>query len=209
MAFKTMTLQPVDSKHYLIENVHINQLSVLGSGTMGCGITLCLAQADLPVILWSRKGEGKVKGRIIRALEEEFYESALSRGEINRFLSNIYITSELNLVAESDIVIESVVEDLEVKRELFQRLSHICMPSTILASNTSTFCIHEIASQVLYPERVIGMHFFNPAYQTAVIEVVCGQATSEETFSLIKKLAMVLGKEVIRVEDKPGFIVSQ
>ncbi|MEW5802545.1 MAG: 3-hydroxyacyl-CoA dehydrogenase NAD-binding domain-containing protein [bacterium] len=177
---------------------NINQLAVLGGGTIGREIAIALAWADLPVILWTRQVERKIHRKVDTTLQQDFPEAPLSREERRRISSNIYITTELSLIAESDLVIEAVVESLSIKKKLFKALSHLCTPSTVLAA-TSTQGIDEIASIASYPERIVGVHFYSPAYRTPIIEVACGDRTSEETFSLVKELATVMKKEVIRV----------
>ncbi|MEW6378969.1 MAG: 3-hydroxyacyl-CoA dehydrogenase NAD-binding domain-containing protein [bacterium] len=178
----------------------INQLAVLGGGMMGRGIAIALAQADLPVILWTRQEERKIQRKIEATLQQDFQAPPLGQEEKERINCNIYITSELSLIAESDLVIEAVVESLSIKKKLFNVLSHLCTPSTVLAATTATHDIDEIASKTSYPERVVGVHFFNPAYRTPVIEVACAGQTSEEALSLIKELAMIMKKEVVRVQ---------
>jgi 3-hydroxybutyryl-CoA dehydrogenase len=148
--------------------------------------------------LWTRREEIKIQRKIEATLQQGFKDFPLSREEKKRISSNIYITTEISLIAESDLVIEAVVESLSIKQRLFRALSHLCTPSTVLAA-TSTLGIDEIAARTSYPERVVGVHFFNPAYRTPLIEVACGDRTSEETFSLVREMAMVMRKEVIRV----------
>jgi len=180
-------------------NFNINQLAVLGAGTIGRGIAIALSQADLPVILWTRQEEIKIQRKIESTLKMDFQDAPLNREERERISSNIYITTELSLIAESDLVIEAVAESVSIKKKLFKALSHLCTPSTILAA-TATLGIDEIASNASYPERVVGVHFFNPAYRTPRIEVACGDQTSDETFSLLKELAMIMKKELVRVQ---------
>ena len=179
-------------------NSNINQLSVLGGGSIGRGIAIALSQADLPVILWTRQEERKVRRKIEAALQQDFQTAPLDQEDRKRISSNIYITTEISLIAESDLVIEAVAESLNIKKKLFKTLSYLCTPSTVLAA-TATLGIDEIASNASYPERVVGVHFFNPAYRTPLIEVACGDKTSDETFSLLKELAMILKKELIKV----------
>jgi 3-hydroxybutyryl-CoA dehydrogenase len=180
------------------ENSNINQLAVLGGGTIGRGIAIALAQVDLPVILWTRQEEIKVQRKIEATLQQDFHDVPLSREDRKRIFSNIYVTTEISLIAESDLVIEAVAESLSIKKKLFKALSYLCTPSTILAA-TATLGIDEIASKTSYPERVVGVHFFNPAYRTSLIEVACGDHTSDETFFLLKELASVMRKELVSV----------
>ena len=180
-------------------NSNINQLAVLGGGTIGRGIAIAMALVDLPVILWTRQEERRIQRKIETTLQQDFHELSLSREDRNRISSNIYVTTEMSLIAESDMVIEAVAESLSIKKKLFNVLSHLCTPSTILAA-TATLGIDEIASKTSYPERVVGVHFFNPAYRTPLIEVACGNQTSDETFSLLKELAMTMKKELVRVQ---------
>ncbi|MCL6583169.1 MAG: hypothetical protein K6U11_05960 [bacterium] len=176
----------------------INQLAVLGGGTVGRGIAIALAQADLPVILWTRQEERKVQRKIEATLQHDFQPSSLSQEERERIVCNIYITTELSLIAESDLVIEALIQSVNMKKKLFNSLGHLCTPSTVLVA-TNTVAIDEIALKTSYPERVVGVNFFNPAYRTPLIEVACTEQTSEETLSLIRELAAIMKKELVRV----------
>lgn len=187
----------------------INQLAVLGSGTMGCGLAVSLAQIDVPVILWTRSSERKIKRKIDDLFYHELQQPHLTTEEKKHLLSNIYITSELPLVVESQIIIEAVVEEKAVKKRLISTLGELCSPSTILASTTATVSIDDLAAGISHPERVIGMRFFNPPYLVPLVEIVCGNLTSKEAFLMIKELALFMGKDIIRVSNKPGVMVNR
>lgn len=115
----------------------------------------------------------------------------------------------MNLAADCDLVVEAAIENMKIKKEIFAELDKICKPETILASNTSSLSITEVASATNRPEKVIGMHFFNPAPVMKLVEIIRGMATSQETFDAVKELSVAIGKEPVEVEEAPGFVVNR
>ncbi|MDZ5016951.1 3-hydroxybutyryl-CoA dehydrogenase, partial [Clostridium perfringens] len=124
-------------------------------------------------------------------------------------LSRITGTTELSLAEDCDLVIEAAVENMEIKKTIFAELDSICKESAILASNTSSLSITEVASATKRPDKVIGMHFFNPAPIMKLVEVIRGIATSQETFDTVKNLSVTIGKEPVEVAEAPGFVVNR
>ena len=124
-------------------------------------------------------------------------------------LSRISGTTDMNLAADCDLVVEAAVENMKIKKEIFAELDKICKPETILASNTSSLSITEVASATSRPEKVIGMHFFNPAPVMKLVEIIRGMATSQETFDAVKELSLAIGKEPVEVAEAPGFVVNR
>ena len=124
-------------------------------------------------------------------------------------LSRISGTTDMNLAADCDLVVEAAIENMKIKKEIFAELDKICKPETILASNTSSLSIIEVASATNRPEKVIGMHFFNPAPVMKLVEIIRGMATSQETFDAVKELSVAIGKEPVEVEEAPGFVVNR
>ena len=115
----------------------------------------------------------------------------------------------MNLAADCDLVVEAAIENMKIKKEIFAELDKICKPETILASNTSSLSITEVASATGRPEKVIGMHFFNPAPVMKLVEIIRGMATSQETFDAVKELSLAIGKEPVEVAEAPGFVVNR
>ncbi|KEI08724.1 3-hydroxybutyryl-CoA dehydrogenase, partial [Clostridium sp. K25] len=116
---------------------------------------------------------------------------------------------DLNMAADCDLVVEAAIENMEIKKQIFSELDNICKEETILASNTSSLSITEVASATNRPEKVIGMHFFNPAPVMKLVEVIRGMATSKETFDTIKEISEAIGKEPVEVAEAPGFVVNR
>ncbi|WP_020374541.1 3-hydroxyacyl-CoA dehydrogenase family protein [Sulfobacillus thermosulfidooxidans] len=189
----------------------IKTLGVVGAGTMGSGIAQLAAMHGIRVLLYdSQEGAinralSKIRERLMRAAERGQVETA----RIDEMMSHI-IESSLDDFVQADFVIEAVVEVMAVKKTVFEHLSRIVRPSTVLASNTSSFSITELASVCTRPETVVGMHFFNPAPIMKLVETVRGEDTLETTIERAQLLAQQMGKETIVVQkDTPGFVVNR
>jgi 3-hydroxybutyryl-CoA dehydrogenase len=178
------------------------QIGVAGAGTMGSGIALAMLLADLPVTLYDLSPAilEKAQAYIVKNLERKNRQSELS---------NLNLTSNLDDLHTAGIVIEAAPENLELKRELFARLDKLCPPPAILATNTSTLSVTAIAAATGTPERVAGMHFFNPAPVLPLVEVVRGPRTSADTVQTLVRLSEKLGKTAVVTRDTPGFIVNR
>ncbi|MGL4672999.1 3-hydroxyacyl-CoA dehydrogenase family protein [Cetobacterium sp.] len=186
----------------------MNNVFILGTGTMGRGISQVFAQSGIKVTVFSRNIEKCIhlKESIKKVLLEKVKKTEL---EVLEILSNIEITSDLKAAKNSDLVIEALVENIEIKKEYFQKLNSIVSSSTILCTNTSALSVTEIASVATNSENVIGLHFFNPAPVMNLVEVIKGIGTSDETTFKIVELVKRLNKEVVVVDETPGFIVNR
>ena len=189
----------------------IQTVGVIGSGTMGNGIAHVAARAGLKVILHDL--EQRFLDRSIQTIEKnvdrEVAKSKISTADKSALLSRITVTTHNAAMAEADFVIEAVVEDLETKSNVFEAMDAIARPGVILASNTSSISITKIASKTKRPDKIIGMHFMNRVPVMALVEVVRGLATSDETFHTTKTLAESLGKTPVDVNDFPGFVSNR
>src|SRR5277367_4457068 len=189
----------------------IKVAGVLGAGTMGNGIAHVLARAGLEVRLCEVEQRFLDRGMetIRKNLDRETAKGKLGGEEAAAVLGRIQGTlNRLNL-AECDFVIEAATEKFEVKREIFRELHGIVPAHVILASNTSSISITRLAAETGRPEQVVGMHFFNPVPVMKLVEVIRGLATSEETFSSVRDLAVKLDKTPVEVNDAPGFVSNR
>lgn len=187
------------------------KIMVVGSGTMGSGIAQVLMSNNHEVILRDLKIEYVEEGikTIVKNLEKQVSKGKLKEEEKKKILKNLSGTTELKDGYDCDLVIEAIVEDIQTKKQLFKDLDYICKKSTILATNTSSLSITEMSLATKRPDKVIGMHFFNPAPVMNLIEVIDGVATSNETHNLINDLALSLNKTFVSVKEAPGFIVNR
>ena len=189
----------------------MEKIFVLGAGTMGAGIVQAFAQKGYEVIVRDIKDEFVERGLagINKNLSKLVSKGKMTEEVKEDILSRISGTTDMNLAADCDLVVEAAVENMKIKKEIFAELDKICKPETILASNTSSLSITEIASATGRPEKVIGMHFFNPAPVMKLVEIIRGMATSQETFDAVKELSLAIGKEPVEVAEAPGFVVNR
>jgi 3-hydroxybutyryl-CoA dehydrogenase len=188
----------------------IRTVGVVGSGTMATGMVEVFAKGGLDVLVVARS-EAKVDA--VRAAVEKSLEKAIVRGKATEeqrdaALSHLRGTTSLEDLAEVDLVVEAVVEDLAVKRELFGRLDEICRPGAILATTTSSLPVVECAAATSRPEDVIGMHFFNPAQVMRLVEVVHTVSTADDVVATVQQLCTTIGKHPVTCGDRAGFIVN-
>lgn len=190
----------------------IQTIGVVGAGSMGAGIANLAAINGFKVIL--RDIEDRFLESALNRMDK-FMEKSVQRGKMTEedkqaTLASIKTTTELVDLKDADLVIEAVLEDLELKKSVFSQLDEICREDVILATNTSSMSITEIASATKRPDRVAGLHFFNPAQVMKLVEVVRGLRTSDETVETLKIVSRDLKKEVVEVKkDTPGFIVNR
>ena len=189
----------------------MEKIFVLGAGTMGSGIVQAFAQKGYEVIVRDIKDELVQSGivRINNGLSKLVSKGKMTEETKEDILSRISGTTDMNLAADCDLVVEAAIENMKIKKEIFAELDKICKPETILASNTSSLSITEVASATSRPEKVIGMHFFNPAPVMKLVEIIRGMATSQETFDAVKELSLAIGKEPVEVAEAPGFVVNR
>lgn len=187
------------------------KIFVLGAGTMGAGIVQAFAQKGHEVIVRDIKEEFVERGisGINKGLSRLVTKGKMTEEVKEEILSRISGTTDMNLAEDCDLVVEAAVENMKIKREIFAELDKICKAETILASNTSSLSITEVASATNRPEKVIGMHFFNPAPVMKLVEIIRGMATSQETFDAVKELSVAIGKEPVEVAEAPGFVVNR
>ena len=191
--------------------MEISRVGVVGLGTMGSGIAQVCLQAGLEVIgreIEPELGEA-ARRRIDHYLTRGVEKERLTQEEKDAALARLCLVTDLGELASCGLVIEAAFEDLDVKRELFAELDRIVAPDAILATNTSALSVTEIARATQRPERVVGMHFFNPAPVLPLVEVVRTAQTSDEAFDAACAFAQRLGKEPVGCNDTPGFIVNR
>ncbi|MDD4848624.1 MAG: 3-hydroxybutyryl-CoA dehydrogenase [Bacteroidales bacterium] len=187
------------------------KICVIGTGTMGSGIVQAFAQANMPVVMKSRSeaSNEKAVGKITKSLSKLVEKGKITKEYMDATLANITTTTDYEACKDADLIIEAAVETMELKKELFKQLDTLCKPEAILASNTSSLSITEIAAFTQRPQNVIGMHFFNPAPVMKLVELIKGQKTSEEVCTKIKELATSIGKTPVMVNEAPGFVVNR
>jgi 3-hydroxybutyryl-CoA dehydrogenase len=188
----------------------IDVVGVVGSGVMGAGLVEVAATAGYHVVARSRSTDGA--DALVRAvaarLDRQVSKSTVSAAERDDAMRRITATANLGALADCDLVVESIVEDLATKRELFAELGQVVKSSAILATNTSTLPIVDLAMATARPEQVCGIHFFNPAAQMRLVEVVRPITASDDTIKAALAFATTCGKEAIEVVDRAGFVVN-
>jgi 3-hydroxybutyryl-CoA dehydrogenase len=191
--------------------MEIERVGVVGLGTMGAGIAQVCIQAGVETVGREVSDELAERGRatIDHYLGRGVEKGRMSQEEKDAALGRLQLTTELADLADCDLVIEAVLEELDLKREVFSTLDGIVRPDAILATNTSALPVTEIAAATARPERVLGMHFFNPAPILKLVEVVRTAETSEEAFDTAYAFAQRIGKEPIACNDTPGFVVNR
>ena len=182
---------------------------VIGAGQMGSGIAQVMAQGGLEVVLRDIKEEFVRKGiaGIEKNLAKSVEKGKMTPEEMQAVAGRISGVVELDAAAcDVDMVVEAAIENMEIKKSIFQQLDQLCPAHTILATNTSSLPVTAIAALTKRPDKVLGVHFFNPAPVMKLVELIKGLATSEETFVTVKAFIEKLGKSPVKVEDFPGFI---
>ncbi|MFR1709648.1 MAG: 3-hydroxybutyryl-CoA dehydrogenase [Clostridium sp.] len=189
----------------------MKKICVLGAGTMGAGIAQAFAAKGYEVIVRDIKDEFVQKGlgMIEKNIKKLATKGKITEEQAEEILSRVSGTTELSLVDDVDLVIEAAVENMEIKKQIFKELDEICKPETILATNTSSLSITEIATATKRVDKVIGLHFFNPAPVMKLVEIIKGMATSQETYDAMHELVINIGKEPVQVEEAPGFVVNR
>jgi 3-hydroxybutyryl-CoA dehydrogenase len=188
----------------------IARVGVVGSGIMGSGIAEVAAKTGHEVVLRSRKQEtaDDMVNRLEKSLARAVDKGRMEAGDRAATLARVTATSSLADLADCDLVIESVVEDLAVKKDLFNELDRACKPEAVIATNTSTLPVVDLAVETSRPDRVCGVHFFNPAPAMALVEIVRPLTASDETIESVRAFATACGKTPVEVEDRAGFVVN-
>lgn len=190
----------------------IKKIGVVGAGAMGTGIAHVAAQAGYEVVLCD-VAEDFLKRSV--AAMGKLIDKAIAKGKLTETdkaetLGRIKLTTDLQAMQDVDLVVEAIIEKIEAKLDLFERLDKICAPHTLLTSNTSTMSITKMAKATQRPDKVAGLHFFNPAQAMRLVEIIRGYYTSDETVVLLKECVTTMDKVGIEVKkDTPGFVVNR
>jgi len=191
--------------------MEIKNIFVIGAGTMGNGIAHSFAQHGFDVLLYDINPNALTKAISIieKNLARQFKKGTINEDDVKNTLSRIKTSTDLDDARNSDFVIEAAIENKELKFDLFKELDKITKKEVIIATNTSTISITEIAVKTSKPDKIIGMHFMNPVPMMKLVEVISGLATSEETYKTVKELALKLEKVPVSANDYPGFIANR
>jgi 3-hydroxybutyryl-CoA dehydrogenase len=207
-----MHLQEQEHEQQKGANALLQNVTVIGAGTMGRGIAYCAAVSGFRVMLQDIS-EAVLKNAsdyISDEMKKAVARGLLHESDMEQALGRITCTTDLReAAAGADLVIEAVLEDMALKIDVFKQLDESCPPHAILATNTSTMSPTEIAAQTKRPEKIVAMHFFNPAHKMKLIELVRGLETSDETVQTAKEAARRMGKETVEVNEFPGFVTSR
>lgn len=190
----------------------VKKIGVIGGGTMGQGIAEMLAKTGIDVLLMERTPD-KLEwayNSIVISLDKQLEKWAITVAEKKMILGKIQCISDWSLFASADMVIETITEDADFKKEVFEQLDEVCPSDIILASNTSTLSLTEMASGTKNPERVIGMHFLHPVAKIPLVEIIRGLQTSDETFQTTKDFVeQQITKKAVTVYESPGFVTTR
>jgi len=191
--------------------VNVRTVGLVGGGTMGQGIAITCAAAGLDVLLHERAPEiaQRALDEMSEALERDIAKWRRTESEKKAILKRIRTVEALAALEAAEIVIECVYEDLELKASIFQELDRVCPPEDILATNTSSLSVTEIAARTRRSDRVIGLHFLQPVPKVPLVEVVRGLGTSDETFRLAMEFVRLLGKTGVEVFEYPGYVTTR
>lgn len=186
-------------------------IGVIGAGTMGNGIAQTAANAGFDVVMCDVKAEFVERGvaNISKSLDRFVKKETMTEDQKAEVLGRIKTTTDLEDLKNCSLVVEAATENFDIKKQIFEKLDTICGPDAILSSNTSSISITKIAAVTKRPEKVIGMHFFNPVPLMKLVEVIRGIATSDETYAKVKGLSEKLGKVPVECNDYPGFVSNR
>ncbi|QOR37023.1 3-hydroxybutyryl-CoA dehydrogenase [Clostridium sp. 'deep sea'] len=189
----------------------MNKIAVIGAGTMGRGIAQILIASGINTLLCDIKIEYAEAGKayIAKRFDKSVAKARMTEEDKNKALALLETKSNLKELSDCDLVIEAASEQMDIKKVIFKELDEICKPETILATNTSSLSITEISQATNRPDKVIGMHFFNPVPVMKLVEVIKGLATSQDVNNSIIELANKLGKTPVPVAEAPGFVVNR
>jgi 3-hydroxybutyryl-CoA dehydrogenase len=191
--------------------MNTNEITVVGSGAMGNGIAHTFAQNGFSVHLIDLSSSvlEKAKSIIEKNLNRQLKKEKITETELSDTLGRIHLTTDYHDAANSGLVVEAVSENRDLKFKIFKNLDEICGEETILASNTSSISITEIAAVTQRAEKVIGMHFMNPVPMMKLVEIIRGLSTTDETYKTVEKMALKLHKDPVEVNDFPGFVSNR
>jgi 3-hydroxyacyl-CoA dehydrogenase/enoyl-CoA hydratase/3-hydroxybutyryl-CoA epimerase len=185
--------------------------AVIGGGTMGAGIAYLMARSGIQVRLVevNEKAAAAAMGRVRKCLDDDVYAGRLSALEARHAFNRVSPTIEWTGLKLADVVVEAVAESIEVKREVFAKLDRLCRPDAVLATNTSSLSVAEMAAATAHPDRVVGLHFFNPVPKMPLVEVVRTDSSSDQALATAVSLSSAIGKTPVLVKDAPGFLVNR
>jgi 3-hydroxybutyryl-CoA dehydrogenase len=191
--------------------VDIKKIGVLGAGTMGAGIAQVSVEAGYSVVLIDVVPE--IVEKAIKGLNKS-WAKAVEKGkktadDVSAFNALLISSTDINDFKDVDIVIEAIIENIDIKKKVQKQLGEICKPEAILATNTSALSITEIAAATNRPDKVLGMHFFNPVVMMKLVEVIPGAVTSDDVVQAVMEMSKKIGKEPVQVKESPGFIVNR
>lgn len=189
--------------------MEIKKIFVIGSGTMGFGIAYACCTKGFDVMVKTSKPVETIQARMDKILSKSVAKGRMTEEAKAEALKHLSGTNTIEDAKDCDLVVEAIAEDVALKEEHFRKLDEICKPETILASNTSSISITELGACTNRPDKVVGMHFFNPVKAMKLVEIVMGYKTSEETKNSVWTLGEALGKTLIEVADKAGFVVNR
>ncbi|MCC6451526.1 MAG: 3-hydroxybutyryl-CoA dehydrogenase [Acidobacteria bacterium] len=186
-------------------------IGVIGAGTMGNGIAQSAASAGFAVVMCDVSADFVERGvaNIGKSLDRFVKKETMTEAQKGEILGRITTTTSLDDLAKCSLVVEAATENFDIKKQIFEQLDSICQPDAILSSNTSSISITKIAAATKRPDKVIGMHFFNPVPLMKLVEVIRGIATSDETYARVKELSEKLGKVPVECNDYPGFVSNR
>ena len=189
----------------------MKKIVVIGGGTMGLDIAQVFAKKGFDVVVRDINDDiiKASEGRLNKGLDKLVSKGKMDEAKKADILAHMTFTTDLNMAADADLVVEAAIENLDIKKSIFAELDKICKPETILATNTSSISITAIAAATQRPDKFIGMHFFNPATVMKLVEVIRGAKTSDETNNTIRDLSVEIGKEPGEVHEAPGFVVNK
>ncbi|MBR2594366.1 MAG: 3-hydroxybutyryl-CoA dehydrogenase [Firmicutes bacterium] len=189
----------------------MKKVCVMGAGVMGTDIGQCFAMNGYQVIMRDIAQQfcDNSINRMKSSLDKMVSKGKMDQAEADKIMANVSTTVDLAPLADCDLIVEAILENVQIKKDTFAELDKICKPETIFASNTSSISITEIASATKRTDKFIGMHFFNPATVMKLVEVIRGFGTSDETFNIIKDLSVAIGKTPVEVQEGPGFVVNR
>lgn len=189
----------------------VNKVFIVGAGQMGLDIGQVMAKCGIQVVFRDMTDEilAKSMAKLVKGLDKLVAKGKMDEAGKEAILANVSMTTELAPAADADLVLEAIVENVEIKKNLFKELDGICKPECIFATNTSSISITQIAAATKRADKFIGMHFFNPATVMKLVEVIRGLHTSDETFNAIYTLSAEIGKDPIEVKEGPGFVVNR
>lgn len=187
------------------------KVGVIGFGTMGAGIIQTALQTGFETVVFGNSLENLDRGKslLVKSFDKLVAKEKITVQQKDDMLGLLSYSTDMAILKDAQVVIEAATENMSVKKEIFAKLDQLCDDQTILATNTSSISITEIATATNRPDRVIGMHFFNPVPVMKLVEVIKGIATSDETAGFIYEMSKAMGKEPVSVEEAPGFVVNR